>query len=149
MTRLLAPALLCTGLCAAALFDLWRGRIPDWITGPVLGIALFARLAQSGFGGERGVLAGIGGVGAALAVAIPVAVWGSLGWGDAKLLAGVGAIFGWPRIFEALLFVSVCGAAQVILATARARGRPPETIPYGLAIAAGSAMAALPALVHG
>ena len=145
-SSLVAPAIAGLGLLAAALFDLKHARIPDWITGPIFGLALLVRFLQAG---QAGLATGLGGALVALAIALPVAFLGRLGWGDAKLLAGVGALFGWPRISMALVVISICGAVQASLAVARARGHRPESIPYGIAIAAGSALTALPAMAHG
>ncbi len=142
-------------LVAAAAFDLGTRRIPDWITLPILAGALAVRTAS---GGAESFVRGILGVGFASAFAAPLAAWGRMGWGDAKLLAGVGAIFGWPRVGEAMFAISLCGAVQAVAALVGgkwfARGRgvtvvageagSASSIPYGVAIAAGTALAALP-----
>ncbi len=88
---------------------------------------------------------------------------GTFGWGDVKLVGAVGAVFGYPLIMGALLFISLAGALQAIVAliwqgavwdTLRAVGSrwgkrlklskggvvdvPARHIPYGVAIALGS-----------
>jgi prepilin peptidase CpaA len=151
MTRLIPVLAAGVALSAAAFFDLRSGRIPDWLTISALLTALATRVAVCGVGGTGGLGEGLAGALLAATVAVPMAIWGSMGWGDVKLLAAVGAFFSWPAIATALMIISICGAAQAILtlAVARARrGLRPAEIPFGVAIAAGSALAAWP-MVHG
>jgi prepilin peptidase CpaA len=88
------------------------------------------------------------------------------GWGDVKLMAVVGAVFGYPLVLSALVFISLAGALQAVVALiwqgavwdTLARGmqrvgeklkivKPAEAktarrhIPYAVAIALGSAWA--------
>jgi prepilin peptidase CpaA len=148
----LAPVLAAgVALAAAALFDVRSSRIPNWLTISALLGALAARTAAFGVLGTGGLTEGVLGALLAAVVAVPMAVWGRMDWSDVKLLAAVGAFFSWPAIATALLLISACGAAQAVVtalvARARASARPPG-IPYGVAIAAGSALAAWP-IVHG
>ena len=67
-----------------------------------------------------------------------------IGEGDAKLMAVVGAAAGWPSALLVLFWVSIAGGVQAAaaLAWARLRGaEKPEYVPYGVAIAAGAALA--------
>lgn len=151
MARLFPVLAAGVALAAAAFFDLRTSRIPDWLTLSALLGALAARAAVAGVFGPGGLEEGLVGAFLAATVAVPMAVWGRMGWGDVKLLAAVGAFFSWPAIATALLLISLCAAAQAIvtLAVARARaGSRPAGIPFGVAIAAGSALAAWP-MVHG
>ncbi len=152
MVARLIPVLAAgAALAAAALFDLRSSRIPDWLTISALLGALAARTAGYGVLATGGLGEGLAGALLAAAVAVPMAIWGRMGWGDVKLLAAVGAFFSWPAIATALLLISLCGAAQAVVTLAVARARAasrPAGIPYGVAIAAGSALAAWP-MVHG
>jgi Flp pilus assembly protein protease CpaA len=151
MARLIPVLAAGVALAAAAVFDLRRSRIPNWLTLSALLGALAARTAVSGLLGAGGLADGLVGALLAATVAVPMAVWGRMDWSDVKLLAAVGAFFSWPAIATALVIISVCAAAQAIvtLIVARARaGSRPVGIPFGVAIAAGSALAAWP-IVHG
>ena len=86
-----------------------------------------------------------------------------MGWGDVKLVGAMGAAFGFPMVMAGLVFISLVGALQALVAllwhgaaweTAAGWGRrwavraklmsspgpeqPPRHIPYGIAIAVGS-----------
>ncbi len=131
-------------LALSAIWDVRTGRIPDWISWPALGALLLWRLLARGLWANGGLAEAAAGA-AALAVAtVPLALWGKMGWGDVKLLAAVGAGFAWPLALDALFAISLAGAVQAVLALARRRGESNSTgIPYGVAIAAGSALAGL------
>jgi prepilin peptidase CpaA len=150
-------------LVVSVITDLLQRRILDVVTYPVIAVALFVRFATDGVGGmETGLVAGV--VGAVLGL-LPFGLFawrGTVGWGDAKLMAAVGAAFGYPLVMAALVFVSLVGALQAVVAliwhgevwdtlTRSARrwaarvGRKPAPelppgrhIPYGIAIALGS-----------
>ncbi len=151
MARLIPVLAAGIALAAAAVFDLRSSRIPNWLTVPALLGALAARAAAYGVLCTGGLAEGLVGALLAAAVAVPMAVWGRMDWSDVKLLAAVGAFFSWPAIATALVIISVCAAAQAVVTSlvARARaGARPTGIPFGVAIAAGSALAAWP-IVHG
>jgi len=94
----------------------------------------------------------LGGAGLGAAPLVYSAWRGGLGWGDVKLMAGVGAVMGLPSMVTTTACVVLVGAVQaaVVLlwngeaaATAagmvrRSRG-PGRSIPYGIAIALGTA----------
>lgn len=141
----------------------WR-KIPDLVTAPAALAALGLRFAYEGLGdAERGLISGSIGGGACLllfglfALGSGSAGKRGLGWGDVKLMAAAGAAFGYPLALTALIFVSLAGAAQAVglliwqgavsdtlrAVVRRWRGGvqdpAPRTIPYGVAIALGSA----------
>ncbi|MBI5482723.1 MAG: prepilin peptidase [Deltaproteobacteria bacterium] len=142
----------------AVVTDLRTRRIPDWLTLPAAALALLLRVALEGLGDEeRGLASGLIGFGACFGLfAVFALVKKGLGWGDVKLMAAVGAAFGYPQALTALLLVSVAGAAQAIVVVIwrravfdtvrnmvrRLLGTGGETaarhIPYGVAIALGS-----------
>lgn len=82
---------------------------------------------------------------------LALAMWrGWMGAGDVKLmaLAGLvsGAAAGWPLALTLLLDTAIAGGLQALLWMAVARARReerPRHVPYGLAIAAGTAWAFL------
>lgn len=144
--------------------DLARRRILDIVTYPTMALALGVRAGLEGLGDlERGLLSGL--VGTAVgAVLFALLAWRGkgFGWGDVKLMGAVGAVFGYPLILAALVFISLVGALQAMVSllwqgavwetifaaaqrfAAVAKLGPalaPKTrrhIPYGLAIALGS-----------
>ncbi|HZM26510.1 MAG TPA: A24 family peptidase [Gemmatimonadales bacterium] len=158
---------LSVGLVAVLVVACWTdwrsNRIPNWLTlaGMVLGLGL--RLAE----GPSALVEGSLGFGLAVLVALPAFATGVLGGGDAKLLMAVGAVLG-PRNFGfAVLAIAVaggllalaealrrgmlrpalalCGATLLHWVTFGRLGPVPRplaaqkvTVPYGLAIAAGT-----------
>lgn len=159
---LLLPALLCL-LLPAVHSDLSTRRIPDWLslTGCVAGLGLAA--AQHG---SSGLLLSLFALAAAFAVGFLFWLCGWLGAGDVKLLAAVGALCGPALLPSMLLLTAFSGGLLAVLvmlwqgrtrATLRrlltrpghrplpAAGDPDAAyrLPYALAIAAGSLLAAL------
>ena len=73
-----------------------------------------------------------------------------MGWGDGNLMAVSGAVSGaaagWPFALSVLLYVAVAGGVQSLLwiIVSKLLGRErPKYVPYGVAIAAGTAWAFL------
>jgi prepilin peptidase CpaA len=146
-----APIAALTGLCAtAAWLDLTRRRIPNWLCG----LTVIAGLAVAG---AAGGFAELGShalhVAAALLGGMVLFALGGIGGGDAKFYAGVAAWFGLGQ--GALLLVSVALSGLVLLIVwfiyRRARRiplrpskkDPMDSLPYGIAIAAGAIAAAV------
>lgn len=152
-------------LVISVVTDVLRREILDVVTYPLMGVALGARLYTEGWGDlEHGVLSGlVSGVGLAVLL-LPAALRGRMGWGDVKLMGGVGAVLGFPAVMAAAAFISLVGALQAVvtllwqgavwdtlatvvrrwaarmrLASADdARPAPQRHIPYGVAIALGT-----------
>jgi prepilin peptidase CpaA len=145
----IALAALGVSLAVSVATDLRSRRILNAVTYPALVVVAGCALWLGGFPLLLQSALGAVACGAPLAFAM----WrGWMGAGDVKLmaLAGLvaGAAAGWPLAVTVLLQVVIAGGLQALLwaAVARARGHErPRTIPYALAIAAGT----IPAFVSG
>ena len=157
---------LATALIATVITDLrWR-RIPDWITMPTA----LAGVILAGAAGGLGLLQGWNGIwsgptwrarlqapSSRAGSFLVLGLTGGFGGGDVKLMAALGAVFGARQVLGDLLFVAVAGGLQGVLAILAAT-RPGRAVwraaglrgadapdfgkklPYGLAIAAGTAV---------
>jgi prepilin peptidase CpaA len=96
--------------------DVLRRQILDVVTYPLMAVALGVRLWAEGVGDlETGLVSGVvSGAGLALLL-VPGALRGRMGWGDVKLMAGVGAVLGFPAVLAAAAFISLVGAAQALV----------------------------------
>ena len=159
----LTGAVLLAVLCTACWTDLTTRRIPNWVTVPgmLLGVGLHA---SQGFGPLAGALLGVA---FAFLVALPFFISGMVGGGDAKLLMAVGAFVGPAEFVWTALAIAVAGGVLGLVEAVRQGAlrsvlascgrlllgwaslgpraglmlapRRPLAMPYGLAIAAGSA----------
>jgi len=87
--------------------DLQSGLIPNWLTFPVMGLALFA---HAWFGGIPGILFSMAGLGTGLGLFILLYVAGGMGAGDVKLMGAVGAIVGaYGALISGILAIMVGG----------------------------------------
>lgn len=105
----------------AALYDIRYRRIPNWLTagGAGLGLALNAFLSQARAGMFKASLIGFG---VAFAVYFALYALRAMGGGDAKLMAAVGAIVGWPNwLFLFLVTLILGGIMGIILVVLRKR----------------------------
>jgi leader peptidase (prepilin peptidase)/N-methyltransferase len=128
--------------------DLEHSLILNKVVLPALPVALalfpFSPLGQGWGIGEAywRSLSGAG-VGFAIMLAIYIASRGGTGAGDVKLAALLGAILGFPQILAGLPMGFVLGGgAGILVLLMRVRGRK-ETIPFGPALVAGSALVLL------
>jgi prepilin peptidase CpaA len=157
-------AVLGVALVISVVTDLLSRRILDWVTFPAMVGALGLRWALQGWGDlEHGVLSGLVAGAAGAALFTPAAWRERMGWGDVKLVAAVGAAFGYPLGVAAIVFITLVGAVQALvtliwhgvvwetlarsirrvaqrarLAPAQVEAEPSRRIPYGVAIAVGS-----------
>ncbi len=127
------PAFWCTLLILlpATIIDIKRREVPHWVWVSLLllgfGIALSGTGPQ-GFGAAAlGMLIGFG-LGALLFAS------GGFGGGDAKLLAGLGAIFGPLGVLVLVIYVAIAGGVAAMVAHMRGW----KEFPYVPAITAGT-----------
>ena len=153
-------------MALAAASDLRTRRIPNWLTAAGM---LAAPFLWGLFAGPAAALASFVGGLLALVVGMTLFALGALGGGDAKLLVVTGAFLGPARLVSALLVIGITGGL-LALGVAASRGRLMSTlanavsmstylatlgrkgahqrvqstgaltVPYGIAIAAGSLM---------
>jgi prepilin peptidase CpaA len=157
-------SILGVALVISVATDVMRREILDVVTYPLLVLALGVRWWAEGVGGlETGLVSGVvAGAGLALLL-LRAALRERMGWGDVKLMAGVGAVLGFPAVLAAAAFISLVGALQAVVVVlwrgeawetlaglsrrwaVKARlmqesavSSPRRHIPYGVAIALGT-----------
>lgn len=157
---------LCTLAVAAAFSDLKDRTIPNYltVTGFLVGVVL--SLSPGGISPQGALLGAAVGFG----LSLPLFALGAFGGGDAKLITAVGAFMGPLGMLKALLATALIGGAMAVYTTWRLgllgrtisntgalvlnlvtigrfghrqtlRSEGAVTIPYGVAIAAGSLIA--------
>lgn len=131
---------LCAALIALAFIDAQTHLLPDSITLPLLWAGLllnvgatFVPLADAVVGAAAGYLF------------LWAVYWGfrllrgkeGMGYGDFKLLAALGAWFGWEALPQIILISALSGSVLGLLALARGRVKRDQPLPFGpyLAIA--------------
>lgn len=138
-----AAAAFCAALVVLALIDCEHYLLPDVITLPgiVLGLALQPWLPWTDW---RGALAGVFLVAGALLAS--TLAWRALrgvdglGLGDVKMLAMVGAFFGWQGGLATLLLGALSGSVFGLVMMARGRLNLGSRLPFGLFLALGAAV---------
>jgi prepilin peptidase CpaA len=123
MIQAVADVTITALVCTAAWWDFTTHRIPNWLTVSGLAVALLLR-ALVGFGS---LIPGLEGLGIALAVSLVMYALRAIGGGDVKLLAAVGAFFGFPKVISALALMAVLGGAFALVSMVR-RGLLPLLI---------------------
>jgi prepilin peptidase CpaA len=99
--------LLAVVLVIAIYTDLRSSRIPNWLTFPAMGVAI---LAHTWLAGLPGALFSLGGLGTGLGLFLLIHLSGSIGAGDVKLMAAVGAMVGpYGALLSGLLAIMVGG----------------------------------------
>jgi prepilin peptidase CpaA len=108
-----AWGVLAVVLVAAAVFDLRRGTVYNWLTYPAIaaGLALGALEGAAADGAMDGLGNHALGLGAGFGILFLAYLFGGMGGGDVKLMAAVGALVGWPGVLGAVLYSFLVGAA--------------------------------------
>jgi Flp pilus assembly protein protease CpaA len=96
-----AEVVLAMGVTVGAGMDAATGRIPNWLTLPM--VAVGAAIALGGPVPWAGAL----GAAAAFAIHFPLFAAGVERGGDAKLLMGIGACVGWRGVVETSLWLPI------------------------------------------
>jgi len=137
---------------AAAVDDLARRQIANWIPAAALAGGLGWQIGQHGW---LGWLYARGGAAAGFGVFLIFYLLGGMGGGDIKLMAGFGALLGAGRLLEAALWTAGTGGllALGVLAFRSLRrrtgagvtaGASSDSIPYAPAIALGVWLSLVP-----
>ena len=153
----------------AAVFDLRQRRIPNTLTVPAMLAGIAIHTARSGWDGFTFSLLGLAVGGGVLLIFF---VFGGMGAGDVKLLAGIGALGGFRFTISVLVLTGVAGGIMAIgkliawhrrpsvtaehlkpsefLADSKVGDSPlKETMPYGVAIAVGTLVSVIMVIVSG
>jgi prepilin peptidase CpaA len=137
-------------LVVAALSDLVRMEIPDWISLALLALALL----HGWFADGPGPVARLAALAVMVAIGLLLFARGWMGGGDVKLLMATAPLVGWPGLLAQLGGIAVAGGVLVVvMITVRAALavrwpaqslplvlRPGVALPYAVAILAGTAV---------
>ena len=137
---------------AAMVDDLRRRRIANWIPVAALAGGFGWQIGQNG---AWGALQALGGTAAGFAVFLIFYLLGGMGGGDVKLMAGFGALLGWPGVLWAAMWTAFIGGLLAVVALVgkaalrKIRGGEKqngekESIPYAPAIALGVWLSLVP-----
>ena len=153
----------------AAVFDLRQRRIPNALTVPAMLAGILIHSSRSGWDGLTFSLLGLAIGGGVLLIFF---VFGGMGAGDVKLMAGIGALGGFRFTISVLVLTGVAGGIMAIgkiiiwhwrpstaaedlkpsefPADSRVGDSPlKETMPYGVAIALGTLVSIIMVIVTG
>jgi leader peptidase (prepilin peptidase) / N-methyltransferase len=130
-----------------AVIDLFHFIIPDSITLPLLLCAVLCSFLPSGITPLQcglGILAGGGSLFAAGLIGEYIFKKGeSMGGGDVKLMALVGAVFGWKTAFLTIMFGAITGSLGGLTLLALKKFSKDHKIPFGPFLALGLWIAVL------
>jgi prepilin peptidase CpaA len=100
-------------LIAAAICDLRRGTVFNWLTYPAIVVGLGLGAVEGACAGDvkEGLLNHVLGFGFGFGVLFAAYLLGGMGGGDVKLMAAVGAFLGWPGALHAVFYSFLVGAA--------------------------------------
>ena len=112
-------AVLAAVLVTAAVMDLRRGTVYNWLTYPaiVIGLALGALEGAAAGDVGDGLANHLLGFGFGFGVLLVAYLMGGMGGGDVKLMGAVGAMLGWPGALHAVLYSFLVGAGVGVILT--------------------------------
>src|SRR5690606_13574626 len=126
---------LCAALLALAVIDARTMLLPDAITQPLLWAGLLVNLAAGLFAPLPHAVAGAAaGYGALWLIAAGFHLFTGkegMGQGDVKLLAALGAWFGWQALPAIVLLASAAGVAAGLALLLAGRTRRGQPLPFG------------------
>lgn len=138
---------------AAAVEDMVRRRISNWIPMTALAAGMICLVLNRGW---HGALSAALGALAGFAAFLVFYCLGGMGGGDVKLMAGLGAVIGVEHVLAAALWTAAVGGVLALISLAmpallkgpqkRGTAASPRSIPYAPAIALGTWLALLPEL---
>lgn len=133
-------------ILALGVIDLETGYLPDMLTLPLLALGIVANafdLFNAALGtAVLGVVIGYGAFRLVDMVFLRLRGIEGLGQGDAKLLAAIGAWFGWPVLPPVVFLAAILALGAIGIAALRGAKIERETpIPFGPALAAAGALA--------
>ena len=105
-----------TVMTLALTWDVKERRIPNWLTGSGLLLAILLGVLDAGGIPTESLL----GAGLGLALTVPLFLLGGIGGGDAKLIAVAGAFLGTSQLLLALLATVLIGGVMALWAALRA-----------------------------
>lgn len=129
----------------AAAIDIRSRRIPNWLSLPAVAAGLIANTANDGW---AGLSRSFGGIALAILLVGSLCAIRTMGMGDLKLCAAVGALVGASALLFALVVTAMAGGLIAGMAVLMGQSRGPhtfrsvtdpeaQTIPYAPAIAIG------------
>lgn len=98
-------------LAGALVTDVRSSRIPNWLTFPAM---LFACLSHTWFNGISGLLFCIAGAGTGFGLFLMLYATGTIGAGDVKFMAAIGAIIGAYGAFTSALLTIMVGGVYAL-----------------------------------
>ena len=116
MENLFARWLLGAVVVTAAATDLYRRKIPNWLTLPAMALGLGVNTI-----GGLGFLPALWGMLLGLGVFAVFFAVGFMGAGDGKLMGAVGAFVGWPQMATVMVLIAILGGVAGVVVAWRQR----------------------------
>lgn len=114
----LQTAILISVVLIAAIFDVRAHRIPNWLVGAGL---VFALVHHAFLTGGVGAAHAASGFAVGLLILMPLYAMRTLGAGDVKLIAMVGAFVGPAAVITTILATMIVGGILAVIASAQKR----------------------------